>query len=193
MWSGDSLHRDRVSTEGASAKSPFLGGVWAIQPVYIKELFQNPFLIHGGFLARCMIFNTHARKVRMKEEKVDTDFEEWNDLVGSLLRLRKGDEVETGDQSSIYFVPAISEVKSSSGATRVFATWSGYCADLAEDCDELTSLDMFPSRWAEQAVKFALSFHQAENKDDPSEVEVSRETAINAVMLTQWVARQQMD
>lgn len=91
-WSGTPVSVSRATRERVEIPNPCLSILWAIQPVYLKELFDGGLeLVHSGLLGRILLVNADFPLqeddgvLREVEPKLA---EEWGDLIRRLLGKR---------------------------------------------------------------------------------------------------------
>jgi uncharacterized protein DUF3987 len=165
---------DRSTTQSIELRAPTVNLYWMFQSRYVPMLYGNQSLATGGFLARCLAFNSKAdpQEETGDEPEIDPTFiKGYCEAIGELFKFR--------------FSPAPKFTRPTKAATSLMRDYHNECVRLAEG--DLIDIQQFPLRWRENAWKLALCIHAMDC--DPL-AELSVKTAEKAVMIGKWFTDQ---
>jgi hypothetical protein len=165
----DTLHGGK-----SDLKEPTVSLYWMFQERYIPMVFGNQSLATGGFIARCLTFNSNAEP----EEETGDEPAMSDELRASYKKIinllfykyRRSEETEI--------------VQPSKDAKTVMREYHNECVRLAKG--ELRDVQQFPLRWRENAWKLALIFHAAAFGIEAPKYELRLDTATKAIRLMRW-------
>ncbi len=164
---------DRATTECVDLRNPTVNLLWMIQPRYIPSLFGNLSLASGGFLARCLTFNSHAEPEELTGDEPE---------VSSDLMVRFRDQVSK--LFAVFRFGGLKVVQPSQGARRLMREYYNECVQLRRG--ELRDIQQFPARWTENAWKIALVLHALHTGLEAHTIELAEGTAEDAIQITKW-------
>jgi hypothetical protein len=180
-YSGDSCRFDRASRGSIVLKTPRITAPWLVQPDKFLELFTKDFAITGGLLPRFLLCRVNVRPQPIDPGKQQVDGagqEAWKELVVALL-----------EAYGFAAAERIQEV-----TKRTNAVFDDYCNDLIAQRDgELSNIDEFAARWAEQAWRIGIALHVVRHGLKGHKHSLSPEIAHAAVRITKWFAAQQLE
>ena len=167
-YSGDVVGIERKGSKSVQLASPCISILWLVQRIVIRDLISNPEVFARGFTARCLIFDSEARKeYETGEEGKFTLTEKWNELLNKILY----DRCRT-------HVPR--ELACGSLANDVFRAFENETIDLERN--HFPDIAGELGRGRENALKIAGIFAVAK----PDNM-ITKEIAENAVGIARWV------
>lgn len=170
-YKADRSSRDSTSIE---LKGPTVSLYWMFQPRFIPMLFGNQSLATGGFLARCLAFDSQAepQEETGNEPPISAKArQEYEELVGGLF-------------SAYRLKPGAHLVKTSPKVRAIFREYRNTCVRLAKG--DLRDIQQFPLRWCENAQKIALVLHCAAFGDEAHNHQIRECTAEQAIRIMRW-------
>jgi len=98
-YSGDPASLDRKGSKSVQLAKPCISILWMVQRMVIRDLIGNAEVFSRGFTARCLIFDSEARKeYETGDEGKFTLTDKWNGFINKVLddRLRLHNPREIG-------------------------------------------------------------------------------------------------
>jgi hypothetical protein len=165
---------DRSTTKSIELRAPTVNLYWMFQSRYVPMLYGNQSLATGGFLARCLTFNSKADP----QEEAGDEPELNSDLI-------KGYCEAIDELFKFRFAQSPKFTRPTKAATSLMRDYHNECIRLARG--DLIDIQQFPLRWRENAWKLALCIH-AMDEDPQSDLSVN--TAEKAVRMGKWFTNQ---
>jgi hypothetical protein len=178
--SGDHHTVDRIGRQSIRLKEPCMSLFWLTQPAKVVRMLNNEDLSTGGFLPRCMIFDTRAEPTEIPEVEppIPSETREaYDGLIESLLNTYRNS-------------PAPMIVPFSEDATRVIRAYHNSL--IARRKTDLRDINSFVARWHENAWCMALVLHAAEHGTLSHTLPISEQSANNAIRIVKWFAAEQV-
>jgi len=175
-YSQERYKNDRLTTESVELIAPTVNMMWMVQPRYIPSLFGNDSLASGGFLARCLTFNSHAEAQELTgdEPEISRDLmEAFHDKVEMLFEVFR-------------FGSGVKVVRPSEEASEIMRQYHNECVRLRKGA--LRDIQQFPARWCEIAWKVALNLHAMEYGAQSPDHELTGDIADKAIRIVRWFA-----
>ena len=176
-FSGDPHNVDRQGKPSIRLKRPLMSLLWMVQPDKIKTLADQPSLLNGGFLARCLFYESRAELAYLDDEETEVPLAvstDYNGLIRSILR--------TYRQGSPQAVQVDDEARQ---------LLRKYYNETVDDRRAGEGLDSFAARHAEQACRIALCLHAARHGANAHTVQLDAATTRDAITLAKWFAGEQ--
>lgn len=202
-FSGDHVRVDRQNREPVVLQRPCLALLWLVQPDALELLFGEESLTQGGFLPRCLMGHTRAEPQKIEGDSVplpEAIRKKWNSLIEELVKAYRRPMQPGADGSpSNPASPADSSnapcktqvVKPTDDARDRLVAYFNETVD--ERQDEKRDISSFVARWGEQAWRVGLCVHAGLHRAHAHEQSLGAETADNAILITGWFARQQVE
>ncbi len=182
-YSGENITIDRIKNEERIIlRNPCLSIFWMVQPDVVTSLFATAAMTVSGFFPRFIAFDSKAvpqERSGTVEPIPDRTKEAWQHLVADLYAMRLSGESAT--------VPV------SPDADRLFLEFHNECIRRRRAGGDLTGLNEFVARWAENAWRIALVLHAATHGKLSAQEELSEGTADAAIRLMRWFANAQVE
>jgi replicative DNA helicase len=178
--SGDHHAVDRVGRESIVVKEPCMALLWLTQPAKILRMLENDALSTGGFLPRCMIFDTRSEPTRLPdiEKPIPHSIKEaYNALVESLLNTYRNSHESLA-------IPYSEEP-----ARLIRNFHNGLIARRQTDLRDINS---FIARWHENVWCTAVVIHAAKHGPLSHTMQIHPETALNAIKIVEWFGAEQI-
>jgi hypothetical protein len=178
LFSGDNYVVDRVHSGSVSLKSPCGTVLWMIQPDLLEEILANDGLRNGGFLQRCFIVHSRARRQLRGEQEPPFNqlfADNYNAAIEGLLRrfrMHKGDAYT---------------VQPDEDAKKLMRDYYNSTVDPIYD-----DVATFVSRFEEKAWRVAVTIHAVEHGKDAHKVNLSGDTAARAIAIATWFGEKQL-
>ena len=174
-YSGDAITHSRKGKDPMDCPSPCLTLCLAVQPDIWNRMASDPRLMESGFLARCMVFDSHARPMRPSTHAVPAEIAElWACTVRALLERRS-------DPASRFLVHP------SKDAQETIDALANEAANKREERGEWKWCCSSAARLAENTWRVALVFHALQPPIDAGEHKLSADTALAAETVTRWL------
>jgi uncharacterized protein DUF3987 len=177
-FSQERYKRDRKDGGSYELREPTINLLWLVQPRYIPTLFGNESLYTGGFLARCLTFNSGAKfeTITGNEPAISGDLaKRFYDRVNHLYE-------------AYLLNDSIHIVKPSQGAREAMRRYRNQCGELQNE--KLRDIGQFPARWTENAWRVALGLHAVEYLKGATYQEMTVETVNKAICIVQWFSKE---
>jgi hypothetical protein len=178
-YTGDRCVVDRIGRDPVILENPCLSLFWLIQPERAQRLFSNPDLRNGGFLPRCLIWDSRVEPTEQPEEdrpipaKVQENF---NNLLKGLL-----DTYHNGKEHTI---PPSRLAKES---MRTYH--NSLVARRRKDwCD----INSFVARWTENAWRILVNLHAGAHFSNAHLTQIDRFRPDHAIELSKWFGTEQI-
>jgi hypothetical protein len=166
---------DRASRAPIILKRPCVTLMLMLQPDLMNKAFADERLRVGGFLARCLFFDSRMQIQYEDEHSLAppdaTVMEGWYTHIRSLLQAFR-----MAKQSF--------EISVGAGVRDVSRTFRNEMVDRMRD--DLGDVKSFAVRWAERAWEIALNFHVAIHGAEAFKYALTKETFENAVTVVRW-------
>jgi|HubBroStandDraft_6_1064221.scaffolds.fasta_scaffold24055_4 hypothetical protein len=165
---------DRSTTQSIELRAPTVNLYWMFQSRYVPMLYGNQSLATGGFLARCLAFNSKADPQEETGDEPDFDstlIKGYRESINELFKFR--------------FAQSPKFTKPTKAATDLMRAYHNECVRLAKG--DLIDIQQFPLRWRENAWKLALCIHAM---DDDPRADLSVKAAEKAVRIGKWFTDQ---
>ncbi len=165
---------NRATTQSIELRAPTVNLYWMFQSRYVPMLFGNHSLSTGGFLARCLAFNSNAAPKELDGNEPDISQElrnQFNKVISGLFyefRLKGGSKI----------------VRPAGAAREAMRQYYNECIRLANG--DLLDVQQFPLRWCENAWKIALNLHAAAFREESPNHELRGDTAEKAIKIARW-------
>jgi uncharacterized protein DUF3987 len=179
-FTGDPHIIDRVSRPSITLQNPSLTLMWLTQPEKITRLLGNEELRTGGFLPRCLIWDTRAVPIELPEvetpipQKVRAAFK---DLIRTLLdTYRSASKPKT--------------IPSSPCAARQIREFHNKLVERRRT--DLRDINPFIARWHEQAWRVCLVLHVATWGPEAHLRPIDEETVGAAIKVIEWFGVEQL-
>jgi hypothetical protein len=169
-----------VGRESIVVKEPVMALLWLTQPAKIIRMLENDDLSTGGFLPRCMIFDTRSEPTRLSdiEKPIPHSIKEaYSDLVESLLNTYRN----SYEPLTIPF--------SEEPARLIRNFHNGLITRRKTDLRDINS---FIARWHENVWCTAVVIHATQHGARAHTVQISPETTINAIKIMEWFGAEQI-
>jgi hypothetical protein len=178
-YSQERYKNDRATTDCVDLRRPTVNLLWMVQPRYIPALWGNQSLSTGGFLARCLAFNSgaEAQELTGYEPVVNADLQ--GDFNGTIRELWNA-------YGKNKLLPAT--VMPTKAAREAMRHYHNKCVRLRRD--DLRDIQQFPARWCENAWKVALNIHAMIHGKESHLAELSEVTAQCAISILEWYSDQ---
>jgi Protein of unknown function (DUF3987) len=178
--SGDHHTINRVGRPSIRLNEPCIALFWLTQPAKVTRMLSNEDLSTGGFLPRCLIFDTRAEPTEIPE--IDTPIphavrETYGELLKSFLDAYR-------DSSKPVNVPSSTE------ATKVIRDFHNRL--IVRRKTDLRDISSFVARWHENAWGIALVLHAALHGTLAHTKPICEQIALNAVELMEWFGKEQI-
>jgi replicative DNA helicase len=166
---------DRVSRAPIILKHPCVTLMLMLQPDLINKAFADERLRVGGFLCRCLFFDSRLKIQYEDEHSLPPPdravMEAWSTHIQNLLQAYR-----MAEQSFT--------VEVGSGVRQISRLFRNEIVDKIRD--DLGDVASFAIRWAERAWEIALNFHVAIHGAEAFKHVLSAETFKNAIALVRW-------
>jgi molybdopterin-biosynthesis enzyme MoeA-like protein len=176
-FSQDRYKPDRLTSECSDLIEPTINLFWMIQPRYIPTLYGNDSLVTGGFLPRCLAFNTRA---------------EFEDITGNepALPLKSEFYTKVNELFEAFLVPVIMPhvVTPTKEAREILRQHRNECGHMQNQ--EYKDIGQFVARWTEYVWKIALCLHAIEYGKQSARFSLQASTVRNAIKITDWYTRE---
>jgi hypothetical protein len=178
-YSGDPIRIARVSRDSIALNSPCLTALWLTQPDKIQSLLDEKSLNEGGLIPRLLACHTHCRPQKISDNPgcISSVTEKaYAGLIYALLTAyRLG--------GSFLFRPT-------PAALRLLN--DHYNQVVERRLDDLSDVNSYAARWSEQAWRLAVCLHAGTHGATAHEQQLALETAQQAIRLSDWFAREQL-
>ena len=181
-WSGDSCKVNRIHRPPIVLNHPRVTALWLAQPDKIDSLLKEKSFIDGGLIPRLLVCNTNAKPTPIPQEECGISNEirtGYSEALNTLLR-------------AFHKATSSLTVKPSKEAVRRLTEHYNSIAMRMADGD-LKDVDSFAARWTEQAWRISVCLHAGTHLSNAEMHEISEQTAIDAIMLTDWFAGNQLE
>jgi hypothetical protein len=179
-YTGDSCKVDRINREPVLLENPCLSLLWLIQPVRAQRLINNEDLRTGGFLPRCLLFDSLAEPVEEDEEDTPIPGEvrsRYTELIESLIQTyRNAKEVQS--------------IPPSAAARESIRKYHNQL--VARRRKELHDVNSFVARWHEQAWRILVCLHAAAHGKKAHLAQIEQNHINAAIGLAEWFGDQQL-
>jgi hypothetical protein len=178
-YTGDRCVVDRIGRDPVILENPCLSLFWLIQPERAQRLFSNPDLRNGGFLPRCLIWDSRVEPTEQPEEdrpipaKVRENF---NRLLKGLLDTYRNGKGHTIPPSKL--------------AKESMRTYhNSLVARRRKDwCD----INSFVARWTENAWRILVNLHAGAHLSNAHLTQIDRFRPDQAIELSEWFGTEQI-
>jgi hypothetical protein len=178
-YTGDRCLVDRIGRDSFILEDPCLTILWLIQPERAQRLLTNQDLRNGGFLPRCLIWDSLAEPTEEPAEIKPIAPEiriKFNNLVGQLLRTyRDGRE---------YMIP------DSSIAREAIRKYHNQL--VARRRRNLRDINSFVARWHEQAWRILVALHAGAHAERAHLTKIEDSRPKDAIQLAEWFGAEQV-
>jgi hypothetical protein len=178
-YTGDRCLVDRIGRDPVILDNPCLSLLWLIQPERAQRLLSNQDLRNGGFLPRCLLWDSQAEPTEEPEQDrpVPPDIRAaYNTLVKQLLSTYHDGECRT--------IPASSIARE---AIRKY-----YNRLVIRRRRNLRDINSFVARWHEQAWRILVCLHAAAHGQKAHLCEIDQKHVDAAIQLADWFGDQQL-
>ncbi len=182
-YSGDSIKVDRINRPAIRLRRPCLSVLWLFQPDKMYAWLSNDSLTLSGLLPRFLIFISRAEPQLEPEQRHCVDEavkSQWRTLIQDL-------------GTAFHQAGSAFKISPSEGVHQVFRDYSNELVHRRRSGGDLSDVNEYVSRWAENAWRLALVLHAGQHGKDSAMQAMSLETANNAITLMKWFAEQQLD
>lgn len=182
-YSGESIKVDRVGRPKVILKSPCLAACWMVQPDVIRTSLQTSSISESGLLPRCLTFNSDAEpKVRpCQPDPIPNELKiRWAALIRSLLNTYRA------HGANPFTAPISIE------ASKVLKDYEDENIRRRRGDGDLFDHYSYVARWSENASKMTLILHCTEHGEQAHIIQISRQSAENAVELMRWFSDEQL-
>jgi hypothetical protein len=159
---------------------PTMSLLWLTQPDLLYQLFQNIRLLVGGFLARCLSFDSQIepQEIPPNPRTIDAQVKaEYHDrikeLMNTYLRLQKPLRIPDSTE-------ALEEI-------RLF-----HNSLVAPRCGELADINSIAARWHELALRVAIVLHVFIYGKESHHHPIAGQTASDAVGVIEWFKEEEL-
>lgn len=180
-FSEDDCRFDRSTSDSIVLRKPHLTCLWCVQPDKLEHLFSKRFATEGGLLARFLVCQCRCNPMPIDREQVavtaDHD-EAWETFI-----------YEVANEYRVRDEPLV--ITPSAKAISILDRY--HAALIEKRTGEWRNIDSFVARWNEQAWRIALVLHVGEWGGNAHEHPLSLVSAENAIRITNWFARHQLE
>ena len=175
---------DRVR-EGASyeVERSCLTLHWMVQPDMIEKSLENSDLMQSGFLARCLLSVPQAEPASSEWYPDELNAEIVESYRKAIRRL-----LETFHASGASPV----SLRVAHGAAVVLHGFDEECKGRQRSTGDCRDIPAFAARWAENSMRVTLVLHAMKHGAKAVDVEVSPQSASDAVEILRWFVEQQL-
>jgi hypothetical protein len=180
-YTGEYVRVDRGSRPPVILRRPCLGVLWFGQPDLVGKMLGEDSLSASGFLPRMLICHSHAEPQRIDGEPEtisESVLASWSALVTDLLA--------TYHQSSVHHV-----LQPTPETRQRFVDYHNAIVERRKA--ELRDVTGFAARWCENAWRLAVVLHAGLYGSDAHNHALELATAENAIRLSEWFAREQLE
>jgi hypothetical protein len=178
-YTGDRCVVDRIGRDPVILENPCLSLFWLMQPERAQRLFSNPDLRNGGFLPRCLIWDSRVEPTEQPEEdrpipaKVREDF---NSLLKGLLNTYRNGKGHTIPPSML--AKESMRTYHNSLVARRRTDW----------CD----INSFVARWTGNAWKILVNLHAGTYLGNAHLTQIDQFRPDHAIELSEWFGNEQI-
>jgi hypothetical protein len=179
-FSGDHHIVNRNSHHPIILYQPTISLLWLTQPDLLTRLFQNTRLLVGGFLARCLCFDSKIQPTEIPKVPrpiASSVKNQYHDHIKALMTtyLRR---------QTPWRIPQ------SPDALEVIRCYHNSL--VAERLGQLADINSIVARWHELALRLAMVLHTFIYSKDAHQFPIDEDTAQNAVGIVNWFAKQEL-
>ncbi len=182
-YSGETCKVHRKNSQPVTLKRPCLTVLWMLQPDKMRDMLANPALTESGMMPRFLICNTKAEPQNEPETWPAMDVTvaaTWNALIRELASAFRS---AGANPHCITYPP---EVRA------MFRDYFNRIVPDRRTGGALADVSSYAARWAENGWRLAVVLHAAEHGVSAPDVELTTETATNALRIMEWFTRQQL-
>jgi hypothetical protein len=180
-WSGDSCKVDRVQRPPIILEQPRMSALFLVQPDKVDSLLSEKSFTEGGLIPRFLVCHTNAKPTPIPEEEYAIEHQTKHRYCEAIQALLK----------AFHDSPQPATVTPSKAAKKYLREYYNHIAERMADGD-LKDISSFAARWAEQAWRIAVCIHAGVHLDHAEVLEISQETAVSAILLSEWFSMQQL-
>jgi hypothetical protein len=178
-YTGDRCVVDRIGRDPVILENPCLSLFWLIQPERAQRLFSNPDLRNGGFLPRCLIWNSRVEPTEQPEEDKPIPARVWTDFA-SLIKVL----LDTYRNGKGHTIP------SSRLAKEAMRTYHNSL--VARRRKDLCDINSFVARWTENAWRILVNLHVGAHLGNAHLTQIDRFRPDHAIELSEWFGTEQV-
>jgi uncharacterized protein DUF3987 len=178
-YTGERCLVDRIGRDSVILEDPCLALFWLIQPRRAQRLLSNEDLRDGGFLQRCLIWDSQTEPTEEPEEELPIPpqvRQAYHDVVKQLLHIYH--------DGKGYTIPASSVAKK---AIRKY-----YNRLVSRRRRKLRDINSFVVRWHEQAWRILVALHAGAHGEKAHLTQIEDSRPDDAIELAEWFGRQQV-
>ena len=178
-YTGERCLVDRIGRESVILEDPCVALFWLMQPKRAQRLLGNEDLRDGGFLPRCLIWDSQTEPTEEPEQEIPIPPEvrqAYHDLVKELL---------------LTYHDGIGGTIPDCGAARK-AIRQYKNRLVSRRRRDLRDINSFVVRWSEQAWRILVVLHASAHGERAHLTQIDAQEPDNAIELAEWFARQQV-
>jgi hypothetical protein len=178
-YTGDRCLVDRIGRDPVILENPCLALLWLIQPERAQRLLANQDLRDGGFLPRCLIWDSQAEPTEEPEQDHPIGVEvqvAFDTLVKQLLSIYH--------DGKGYTIPPSKVAKE---AIRKY-----YNRLVTRRRRNLRDINSFVARWHEQAWRILVVVHAAAYGEKAHLTEIEDSFPVAAIEIAEWFGAEQV-
>jgi len=178
-YSGERVVVNRVMGADILLENPSIALLWLVQPDKFREMLENPSLTEGGFLPRCLVAHTNAKRQRRtgKERSFDTVLATaYGQRIDALFRAYRMSTSKT---------PCV--VQPDHEAVELMRDFYNSTVD-----ERYADVAPYVARWEENAWRIALVLHALEHGANADKKMLSGDVAARAIAIQKFFGEQQL-
>lgn len=181
-WSGDSCKVNRIHRSSIVLNHPRVTALWLAQPDKIDSLLKEKSFIDGGLIPRLLVCHTDAKPTPIPPEECG---------ISHAVRTGYSEAINTLLRTFHKATSPLTVQPSKEAVGQLTEHYNSIAMRMADG--DLKDVDSFAARWTEQAWRLSVCLHAGTHLSNADQYEISGQTAIDAIMLTDWFAGNQLE